>query len=194
MEPISSLCVYCGSAAGIKPSYRAAAERLGRLMAENRIRLVFGGGRVGLMGILADSVIAAGGSAVGVIPEFLESREVGHQGVDELHIVDSMHSRKNLMFELSDAFAVLPGGFGTLDETFEIITWRQLKLHDKPIVLIDVDGYWRPLLRLVDHVIAQGFARPEYRALFTVVPDVEDVIAAIRKEPEPSVPDLPERL
>jgi uncharacterized protein (TIGR00730 family) len=194
MEPISSLCVYCGSAAGIEPSYRAAAERLGRLMAENRIRLVFGGGRVGLMGILADSVIAAGGSAVGVIPEFLESREVGHQGVDELHIVDSMHSRKNLMFELSDAFAVLPGGFGTLDETFEIITWRQLKLHDKPIVLIDVDGYWRPLLRLVDHVIAQGFARPEYRALFTVVPDVEDVIAAIRKEPEPSVPDLPERL
>lgn len=194
MEPISSLCVYCGSSAGIDPLYRAVAERLGRLMAENRIRLVYGGGRIGLMGILADAVIAAGGAAVGVIPEFLETREVGHQGVDELHIVDSMHSRKNLMFELSDAFAVLPGGFGTLDEAFEIITWRQLKLHDKPIVLIDAGGYWRPLLRLIDHVIARGFARPEYRELFTVVPNVEDVFAAIRKEPEPSVPDLPERL
>ena len=194
MEPISSLCVYCGSSVGIDPIYRAAAERLGRVMAENRIRLVYGGGRIGLMGILADSVVAAGGSAVGVIPEFLESREVGHQGVDELHIVDSMHSRKNLMFELSDAFAVLPGGFGTLDETFEIITWRQLRLHDKPIVVLDVGGYWRPLLQLVDHVIGTGFARPEYRALFTVVDDVEDVIAAIRKEPEPSVPDRPSRL
>ena len=131
---------------------------------------------------------------MGVIPEFLETREVGHQGVDELHIVDSMHSRKNLMFELSDAFAVLPGGFGTLDETFEIITWRQLRLHDKPIVVIDVDGYWRPLLRLIDHVIGRGFARPEYRGLFTVVNDVNDVIAAIRKEPEPSIPDRPSRL
>ncbi len=194
MEPISSLCVYCGSSVGTDPVYRAAAERLGRVMAENRIRLVYGGGRIGLMGILADSVVAAGGSAVGVIPEFLETREVGHQGVDELHIVDSMHSRKNLMFELSDAFAVLPGGFGTLDETFEIITWRQLRLHDKPIVVIDIDGYWRPLLRLVDHVIGRGFARPEYRGLFTVVDDVNDVIAAIRKEPEPSVPDRPSRL
>lgn len=194
MEPISSLCVYCGSSVGIDPIYRAAAERLGRVMAENRIRLVYGGGRIGLMGVLADSVIAAGGSAVGVIPEFLETREVGHQGVDELHIVDSMHSRKNLMFELSDGFAVLPGGFGTLDETFEIITWRQLRLHDKPIVVLDVGGYWRPLLHLIDHVIGTGFARPEYRGLFTVVDDVEDVIAAIRKEPEPSVPDRPSRL
>jgi uncharacterized protein (TIGR00730 family) len=194
MEPLSSLCVYCGSATGVDPTYREAAVRLGRLMAENRIRLVYGGGRVGLMGVLADSVIAHGGSVAGVIPRFLETREVGHRGVSELHIVDSMHIRKNLMFELSDAFAVLPGGFGTLDETFEIITWRQLKLHDKPIVLVDAGGYWQPFLNLVDHVIGNGLARPECRALFTVVSDVDEVIAAIRREPEPAVPDLPERL
>jgi uncharacterized protein (TIGR00730 family) len=194
MEPISSLCVYCGSATGVDPVYRAAAERLGRIMAENRIRLVFGGGRVGLMGVLADAVIAAGGRTAGVIPEFLETREVGHQAVDELHVVDTMHTRKTLMFDLSDAFAVLPGGFGTLDEVFEMITWRQLKLHDKPILLVDLGGYWQPLLRLVDHVIAQGFARPATRELFTVVSDVDEVVAALRREPEPSVPDLPERL
>lgn len=194
MEPISSLCVYCGSAVGADPVYRDSAVRLGRIMAENRIRLVYGGGRVGLMGVVADSVIAHGGTAVGVIPEFLETREVGHRGVSELQIVDSMHSRKNLMFEQSDAFAVLPGGFGTLDEAFEIITWRQLQLHDKPIVLINVADYWRPLLDLADHVIRQGLARPECRDLFTVVSDVDEVLAAIRREPEPAIPDRPQRL
>ncbi len=194
MEPISSLCVYCGSAVGFEPAYRESAVRLGQIMAENRIRLVYGGGRIGLMGVVADAVLAAGGSAVGVIPEFLETREVGHQGVDDLHIVDSMHSRKNLMFEISDAFAILPGGFGTLDEAFEMITWRQLSLHDKPIVMIDIDGYWQPFLRLVDHVIDQGFARPSCRELFTVVSSVEEVIDAIHREPEPTIPDLPERL
>jgi len=194
MEPISSLCVYCGSSAGRSPIYRAAAERLGRLLAENRIRLVFGGGRIGLMGILADSVIAAGGSAIGVIPRFLETREVGHQAVDKLYIVESMHERKKLMFDLSDAFAVLPGGFGTLDETFEVITWRQIKLHDKPIIMIDIDGYWRPFLDLAEQAIGQGFARPECRQLFTVVSDVDEVIPALRREHAPSVPDLTERM
>lgn len=194
MEPLSSLCVYCGSATGTDPRYREAAVRLGQIMAENRIRLIYGGGRIGLMGVLADSVVAHGGTAAGVIPRFLETREVGHRGVNELHIVDSMHTRKNLMFELSDAFAVLPGGFGTLDETFEIITWRQLRLHDKPIVLIDIAGYWQPFLRLVDHVIGMGLAKPECRSLFTVVTDVDEVIAAIRREPEPAVPGRPERL
>src|SRR3546814_324213 len=163
MEPISSLCVYCGSAVGLDPAHRESAARLGQIMAENRIRLVYGGGRIGLMGVVADAVLASGGTAVGVIPEFLETREVGHQGVNDLHVVDSMHSRKNLMFEMSDAFAVLPGGFGTLDEAFEIITWRQLKLHDKPIVMIDVDGYWQPFLRLVDHVLGRGLDRKRTR-------------------------------
>lgn len=194
MEPISSLCVYCGSAVGTDPVYRESAARLGRILAENNIRLIYGGGRVGLMGVIADAVVANGGTAVGVIPEFLETREVGHRGVNELHVVDSMHIRKNLMFEESDAFAVLPGGFGTLDEAFEIITWRQLRLHDKPIVLIDVAGYWQPLLHLMDHVIAHGLARPEIRKLYTVVSDVDEVLAAIRREPEPALPDRSERL
>jgi uncharacterized protein (TIGR00730 family) len=194
MEPISSLCVYCGSAVGTDPVYRESAARLGRILAENNIRLIYGGGRVGLMGVVADAVVANGGTAVGVIPEFLETREVGHRGVNELHIVDSMHIRKNLMFEESDAFAVLPGGFGTLDEAFEIITWRQLGLHDKPIVLIDVAGYWQPLLHLMDHVIAHGLARPDIRKLYTVVSNVDEVLAAIRRQPEPALPDRSERL
>src|SRR3990172_8530016 len=146
------------------------------------------------MGIVADAVLGGGGSVVGVIPDFLESRELGHRGLSWLHVVDSMHARKNLMEQLSDAFAVLPGGLGTLDETFEILTWRQLRLHDKPIVLIDVDGYWAPLLRLVDHVIAQGFAPAGSLRLFTVVDRVEDVIATLRRAPEPAAPDIPERL
>ena len=194
MRPLHSLCVYCGSAVGFAPRYRDAARRLGQSMAENGIRLVYGGGGIGLMGIVADAVLAGGGSVVGVIPDFLESRELGHRGLSWLHVVDSMHARKNLMEQMSDAFAVLPGGFGTLDETFEILTWRQLRLHDKPIVLINLDGYWEPLLRLVDHVVAEGFARSESRRLFTVVERVEDVIAVLRRAPEPVTRDAPERL
>ncbi len=194
MNPVASLCVYCGSAVGFAPRYRDAARRLGQSMAENGIRLVYGGGGVGLMGIVADAVLAGGGSVVGVIPDFLESREVGHRGLSELRVVDSMHARKSLMVELSDAFAVLPGGLGTLDETFEILTWRQLRLHDKPIVLIDLDGYWGPLLRLVEHVVAEGFARADCVRLFTVVERVEDAIAALRRAPEPAIEDVPERL
>jgi len=194
MTPLASLCVYCGSAVGFAPRYRDAARRLGQSMAENGIRLVYGGGGIGLMGVVADAVLAGGGSVVGVIPDFLESRELGHRGLSWLHVVDSMHARKNLMEQMSDAFAVLPGGFGTLDETFEILTWRQLRLHDKPIVLIDVDGYWAPFLRLVDHVVAEGFARPESRRLFTIVERVEDVIAVLRRAPEPVTRDVPERL
>ena len=194
MTPLASLCVYCGSAVGFAPRHRDAARRLGQSMAENGIRLVYGGGGIGLMGVVADAVLAGGGSVVGVIPDFLESRELGHRGLNWLHVVDSMHARKNLMEQLSDAFAVLPGGFGTLDETFEILTWRQLRLHDKPIVLINLDGYWTPLLRLVDHVVAEGFARSESRRLFTVVERVEDVIAVLRRAPEPVIEDAPERL
>ena len=163
-------------------------------MAENGIRLVYGGGGIGLMGIVADAVLAGGGKVVGVIPDFLEARELGHRGVSRLHVVDSMHARKNLMEQMSDAFAVLPGGFGTLDEVFEILTWRQLLLHDKPIVLINVDGYWEPFLHLVEHIIAEGFASAESRRLFTAVDRVEDVVAALRRAPVPAVPDLPERL
>jgi len=194
MTASRSLCVYCGSSVGAKPQIQDAARQLGRLMAESRIRLVYGGGRVGLMGVIADAVLDGGGEVVGIIPEFLDTREVGHRGVTELHIVDSMHARKSLMVELSDAFAVLPGGFGTLDETFEVLTWRQLRLHDKPIMLVDLDGYWNPFLDLVDHLIAQGFVHPSCRDLFTVVTSVEEVVTAVAQAPQPAVGTKGERL
>ena len=191
MTPLTSLCVYCGSAFGSNPRHREAARRLGQLMAARHVTLVYGGGRVGLMGTLADAVAAGGGTVVGIIPRHLEQNEVGHLGLAELHIVDSMHSRKAMMFDRSDAFAILPGGLGTLDEAFEMLTWRQLRLHDKPIILIDIDGYWQPLLKLIDHVIEQGFATAASRRLFTVVSEVDEVLDCIGREPLPAVPDAP---
>ncbi len=187
----TSLCVYCGSSTGNDGAYLAAARRLGTLMAEHGIRLIYGGARIGLMGALADAVLAGGGHVIGIIPSHLDSREVGHRGIGELLIVESMHMRKNMMFELADAFAVLPGGLGTLDETFEMVTWRQLRLHDKPILLVDIHDYWKPLLALIDYVIERGFARPAVKRLFTVVQSVDEVIAALAREPEPSIPDAP---
>jgi hypothetical protein len=157
-------------------------------MAERGLRLVFGGGRIGLMGVLADAVLAAGGQVTGVIPGHIEEREVGHQQVTELLIVDNMHERKHKMFELSDAFAALPGGLGTLDETFEIITWRQLGLHDKPVVLIDSAGYWKPLEDLLEHVIAGGFAGDDARRLYQFVDSVDEVFDAIAKASPPATP------
>ena len=151
MAVIKRLCVYCGSSPGVEPSYSTAAARLGTLLAESHVELVYGGGRVGLMGTLADAALAAGGRITGIIPRHLHDREVGHPGVSELIVVGSMHERKQRMFEIADAFAVLPGGLGTLDETFEMITWRQLGLHDKPLIIIDIAGYWTPLLELFEH-------------------------------------------
>ena len=177
---------------GVDPAHRAAAERLGRLMGERGVRLIFGGGRIGLMGVLADAVLAAGGSAIGVIPGHIDAREIGHRGVTELLVVDTMHARKHKMFELADAFAVLPGGLGTLDEAFEIITWRQLGLHDKPIVLVDVAGYWKPLRGLLEHVVAGGFARPEACRLFTSVERVDDLLDALAAAPPPAAPSRDE--
>ncbi len=187
MVTLSSLCVYTGSSRGVDGIHGHAAARLGRLAAERGVRLVFGGGRVGLMGVLADAAIAAGGKITGVIPAHIEEREIAHQRVTDLIVVDSMHERKLKMFQLADAFAVLPGGLGTLDETLEIITWRQLGLHDKPIVLVDNDGYWAPLLRLVDHVIATGFAGPDAKHLFTVVDRVDDIFDAIAGAEPPAI-------
>jgi hypothetical protein len=181
---IASLCVYCGSAEGHNPVYRAVAQRLGRLLAENNIRLIYGGGGIGLMGALAEAVVAHKGHVTGIIPGFLEAREAGNRRIDDLRVVDSMHARKQLMFELSDAFAVLPGGFGTLDEFFEIITWRQLGQHDKPIVLINEAGYWAPLLRLAEHGRQAGFM-PDHRKLFHVVERVEDLLSLLETERAP---------
>lgn len=190
----TSLCVYCGSALGIDSRYAEAARDLGRLLAERHIRLIYGGARIGLMGTLADATLAAGGEVVGIIPGHLDKTELGHRGATELIVVDSMHERKYMMFEESDAFAIMPGGLGTLDETFEMLTWRKLGLHDKPIILVDIAGYWRPLLGLVNHVIVQGFAASTDRDLYKVVSTVEELVAAVETAPRPKTPAQPERL
>lgn len=194
MSRITSLCVYCGSSSGHDPRHAETAAALGKLMARENITLVYGGGRVGLMGIVADAILAAGGKAIGVIPTMLKTVELAHAGLTQLIAVDTMHARKHRMFEIADAFAILPGGLGTLDEAFEIITWRQLGLHDKPILLIDSDGYWRPFKELLAHVIAGGFARPETARLVTPVPDVAQIPAILAALPAPAVPERPDRL
>lgn len=179
MTQIRSLCVLCGSREGTDPVYRDVAVRLGRLIAEQDVRLIYGGGSIGLMGIIADAVLSAGGEVVGVIPDFLIRSEVGHYDLTDLVITDSMHDRKRRMFEMADAFVVLPGGLGTLDETFELITWRQLRLHDSPIIILDVDGYWAPLISLIDATIAAGFADPATTELFSVVGTPEEVLQTL---------------
>jgi hypothetical protein len=176
---IRRLCVYCGSSPGSDPRYREAAAALGTGLAAADIALVYGGGRNGLMGIAADAVLAGGGTVIGVIPRHLRNREAAHLGLTELLVVDSMHERKALMAERADAFAVLPGGVGTLDETIEILSWRQLGLHDKPVYIIDVAGYWAPLGELFDHIVASEFAAPLVPRLVDFVPDVEALLKAI---------------
>ena len=155
---------------------------------------MFGGGAIGLMGAAADGALTADGRVTGIIPTFLEQPEIAHPGVSELVVVDSMHARKQRMFERSDAFAVLPGGIGTLDETVEIITWRLLGLHDKPIVLVDHQGCWRPLLALIDHFVDTGFASPELRDLYVVVDSLDALFAHLEAGPEPGIPADAERL
>jgi uncharacterized protein (TIGR00730 family) len=194
MAAIGSVCVYCGSSKGTSPRYREVARAFGRVLAAHGIRLVFGGGGIGLMGEVSDAVMAAGGQAIGVIPDLLQKREKGHRGITELRVVASMHERKNLMFELSDAFVILPGGFGTLDEAFEMMTWRQLGMHDKPILFLNMDGYWDPLNALVDHFVREGFVAESGRGLFAMVTRVEDVIPALVREPTVPVATPVERL
>ena len=173
---IKTVAVFCGSRPGRLPAYRDAAGALGGGLAKAGLRLVYGGGRIGLMGALADAALAAGGTVIGIIPEFLTRLEVAHEGVTELVVTDSMHVRKRRMFELADAFVTLPGGLGTLDETVEILTWRQLGLHDKPILLCDVAGSAEPLVTTIEAAIDRGFAGPESRLLYEVVPGVPGVL------------------
>jgi uncharacterized protein (TIGR00730 family) len=182
MQNIRCLCVYCGSSGAVEAQYREAASELGARLAAAGIELVFGGGGVGLMGLLADAALAGNGSVTGIIPSHLRAAELAHPGVTELVVVASMHERKRLMAERADAFAVLPGGIGTLDEMFEIVSWKQLGLHDKPILLVDVDGYWTPLLALLDHIVDKGFARPQTRGLLRVVPSVSALMTALAEE------------
>jgi len=159
------ICVFCGSSAGSKAEYRACAEELGVELTRRNIGLVYGGGNVGLMGAIADSVLKAGGEAIGVIPENLMTREIGHKQLTKLHIVGSMHERKALMADLSDAFIALPGGFGTFEEFFEVVTWSQLGLHLKPCGILNVHDYYTPLLAMLDHAVEQRFLKPQNRAL-----------------------------
>ena len=159
------ICVFCGSNPGVNPAYENAAAGLGRLLAERKIELVYGGGNIGLMGVLADAALEAGGRVIGVIPESLMAKEVGHQGLTELRVVGSMHERKALMADLADGFIALPGGYGTFEEFCEVVTWSQLGLHAKPCGVLNVEGYYDPLLALFDHAVKEGFLRGDNRTL-----------------------------
>jgi len=174
-----SVCVYCGARPGADPSWMAAATELGSALAAAGIRLVYGAGDVGLMGAVARSAQAAGGQTFGVIPAHLIAWEVGKRDLTTFVITETMHERKKVMFMNADAVVVLPGGAGTLDELFEALTWRQLGLHEKPVYLLDLGGYWQPLIALIEHVIAQGFAEPGLRGYFEVVPDVPALLARL---------------
>ena len=174
-----SVAVFCGSRNGSDPAFAQAAEALGHGLAERGLRLVYGGGGIGIMGVLARAVLRNGGEVTGVIPRFLMELELRHPNLSELVVVDDMHTRKRMMFERADAFVVLPGGLGTLDEAMEVITWRQLARHDKPVIALSVAGYWEALRAMVDSVIRHGFADPDAVRLFSVVDTVEDLFAAI---------------
>jgi len=183
MQNIRRLCVYCGASGAVEAQFREAASELGARLAAAGIELIYGGGGVGLMGLLADAALSAGGRVTGIIPRRLLDAEVAHPGVTELVVVDNMHDRKRLMAEKADAFAVLPGGIGTLDELFETLSWKQLELHDKPILLVDIGDYWAPLRALLDHIVVNGFARPQTRGLLHVVPSVSTLMTALSEEP-----------
>lgn len=185
--PLNRICVFCGSSFGRGPAYRAAAEALGRLFAERGITLVYGGACVGLMGALADAVLAAEGQAVGVIPKSMLQREIAHRDLTELHVVDSMHERKALMANLSDAFIALPGGFGTLEEFCEILTWGQLGLHQKPVALLNVHGYYDDLLALFEKSFTEQFIRTEHRRLIIQGADPEGILDQFADYQPPTV-------
>ena len=176
---LRSVCVFCGSRPGRNPAHATAARATGTMLARNRWRLVFGAGDVGLMGAVAEAAAAEGGDSLGVIPTHLLGADTTGRDRTRLGVTEDMHERKKVMFMNSDAVVVLPGGAGSLDEFFEVLTWAQIGLHDKPILLLDVDGYWQPLLRLVDHVIAEGFAGESLLGHFKAVPDVPALEAAL---------------
>lgn len=182
MTEVTSVCVFCGSSPGARPAYVESAQALGRELADNGIDLVFGAGGVGVMGAVSRACLDAGGRVTGIIPEHLTRIEAPLSGLSECIVVPDMHTRKRKMFERSDAFVVLPGGFGTMDETFEILTWRQLGLHDKPVIIADIEGYWRPFLSFAESMMGEGFIRPTNMGLFRVVERVEDILPAVREE------------
>jgi uncharacterized protein (TIGR00730 family) len=182
-----SVCVFCGGNPGLRSSYAAAATRLGGVLAARGLTLVYGGASTGLMGAVADGALAAGGKVHGVLPEFMVAREVAHRGLTELTLVGSMHERKAAMAAHADAFVALPGGFGTMEELFEVLTWSQLGLHRKPCALLDVDGYYGSLVTFLDHAVGEGLLRPEYRAMLLVESDPERLVERLRSHVPPVV-------
>ncbi|MBX3471194.1 MAG: TIGR00730 family Rossman fold protein [Planctomycetes bacterium] len=184
--------VFCGSQAGLSPRHAEAARALGRALVRRGLGLVTGGGRVGLMGVVADAVLEAGGEALGVIPRLLATRELAHDGMTHLHVVETMHERKALMAALGGAFVALPGGMGTLEELFEVLTWAQLGIHHKPVGVLDVDGFWAPLSAFLDHQVAEGFLRPPHRGLLLRADDPEALLDLLeRGQPPGATPAAP---
>lgn len=181
-----TLCVFCGSSPGVRKDYAAAARGLGRAMVERGVRLVFGGGQVGLMGVVADAVMEAGGEAVGVMPKALLEKEIGHQRLTELQVVGTMHERKALMADLADAFVALPGGYGTFEEFMEVLTWAQLSLHEKPCGLLNVAGFYEPLVNLFDRAVEEGFVRPDHRSLALLEEDPQRLLDMLESYTPPA--------
>ena len=187
MPELKRICVFCASSSGVRPEYIQAAENVGRLLVKQERSLVYGGGKVGLMGTIANSVLAAGGEVIGVIPHALMLKEVGHTGLTKLRIVNTMHERKALMAELSDAFIALPGGYGTLDEFCEILTWAQLGLHSKPCGILNVNGYYDPLLELFQKSVAEGFLRKQHADMLKVESDPEVLLQQMSNYQSPQI-------
>lgn len=187
-SPVQGVCVYCGSGKGLNPAYAVAARKLGKALADHNLRLVYGGGSLGLMGEVARATLGGGGKVTGIIPDFLGAREMMLKDVDELIVVESMHVRKQLMFDRADAFVALPGGIGTLEELVEQLTWSQLGRHTKPIVIANIEGFWDPFLKLLEHMKGDTFIRPGLDVHFNVVDRIEDVVPAILASAPAKVP------
>lgn len=183
---MKAVCVFCGSSSGARMSYVDAARRMGVEISRRSLRLVYGGGRVGLMGELADAALAEGGEVFGVIPKALLEKEISHQGLTDLHVVGSMHERKKLMGDLSDGFVALPGGYGTFEEFLEVLSWAQLSIHDKPCGLLDVDGFYEPLSTFFDAAVVEGFVQPDHRALVLKEEDPSGLLDAMESYEPPS--------
>ncbi|MCD4485146.1 TIGR00730 family Rossman fold protein [Chromobacterium vaccinii] len=181
MKKMKSICLFCGSNKGGNPEYEDAARAFGRALAEQNITLVYGAGNVGLMGVAADAALDAGGKVIGVIPEFLKAKEVAHMGLTELHVTETMHQRKAMMAQLSDGFVALPGGFGTFDELFEILTWAQLSVHNKPVGVLDAGGFYQPLQALVEHAVSEGFVPKGNLDLFRIERDLPALLDWMRQ-------------
>jgi uncharacterized protein (TIGR00730 family) len=185
---VQRVCVFCASNVGNEPRFAEAARELGTTLAERSLTLVYGGGNVGLMGVLADAALAAGGRVVGVIPEALQRKEIAHEGLTELYVTGSMHERKAMMAELADGFVALPGGLGTWEEVLEILTWAQLGEHHKPVVLFDVNGFYEPLFELVEQAVKVGLMRAEHAALANRATSSDEALAVLLSPPPPPLP------